>query len=99
MNTYMATVLGCLTAMAIVAYGKELRERYRRRENLFFRRNRDDYWDHWQKSPIKSIGQSLNKVQYIEHMRAKTPSIWYYILDGKEWIRNGCSKKKGTKNN
>ena len=47
MNTYMATVLGCLTAMAIVAYGKELRERYRRRENLFFRRNRDDYWDHW----------------------------------------------------
>lgn len=46
MSTYMASVLGCLTAMAIVAYGKELRDRWRRRENLFFRRN-DDYYDHW----------------------------------------------------
>ena len=47
MSTYIAATLGCLTAMAIVAYAKELRGRVRRREPLF-RRKHDDYWnDQW----------------------------------------------------
>ena len=44
MSTYITVVLGCLTAMAIVAYGKTLRGRVRRREPLF--RRKDNYsWD------------------------------------------------------
>ncbi len=35
MSTYVAATLGCLTAMALVAYGKELRRRWRCREPLW----------------------------------------------------------------
>jgi len=43
MSTYITVVLGCLTAMAIVAYGKSIRGRVRRREPIF-RRKHDKYW-------------------------------------------------------
>jgi hypothetical protein len=46
MSTYIASLLGCLTAMALVAYGKELRGRWYRREPLF-RKGRNDYYDNW----------------------------------------------------
>jgi len=35
MSTYVAATLGCLTAMALAAYAKELRRRWRSREPLF----------------------------------------------------------------
>ncbi len=44
MSTYVAATLGCLTAMALVAYGKELRRRWRCREPLFGKKDRY-YWD------------------------------------------------------
>ena len=43
MTTYVTVVLGCLTAMAIVAYGKTLRGRVRRREPIF--RQKHHEWD------------------------------------------------------
>ena len=46
MTTYITVVLGCLTAMAIVAYGKTIRGRVRRREPIF-RRKDDDEWGQW----------------------------------------------------
>ena len=45
MSTYISTVLGCLTAMAIWAYAKELKGRYRRRERLWGKD--DDFWESW----------------------------------------------------
>ncbi len=44
MSTYVAATLGCLTALAIAAYAKELRGRMHRREPIFKRKN-DRYWD------------------------------------------------------
>jgi len=46
MTTYITVVLGCLTAMAIVAYGKTLQGRVRRREPIIRRKNRDE-WGEW----------------------------------------------------
>jgi hypothetical protein len=43
MSTYIASTLGCLTALALVAYLKECRARYYRRESIF-KRKRDDYY-------------------------------------------------------
>jgi hypothetical protein len=45
MSTYISATLGCLTAIAIWAYGKELRGRWRRREPLW--RKDDDWYDSW----------------------------------------------------
>jgi hypothetical protein len=44
MTTYIIMVLACLTAMALVGYGKEVRCRIRRREPII-RRKHDKYWD------------------------------------------------------
>jgi len=43
MTTYIVMVLACLTAMALVGYGKEVRCRIRRREPII-RRKRDNHW-------------------------------------------------------
>lgn len=47
MSTYIAATLGCLTAMAIAAYAKELKRRWHHRENLFMRDNYDRYDDNY----------------------------------------------------
>tara|TARA_Y100000593_G_scaffold75010_1_gene138269 strand:+ start:486 stop:629 length:144 start_codon:yes stop_codon:yes gene_type:complete len=47
METYVAATLGCLTAMAIVAYAKELKWRWDHRYPLFGKDKYDNYDDHW----------------------------------------------------
>lgn len=45
MSTYIAATLGCLTAMAIAAYAKELRRRWKDPTERLFGKDKPGYYD------------------------------------------------------